>query len=301
MPIIQEGKYQFKDLNKNGELDPYEDWRLTHEDRIGNLISLMTLDEKVGLMFHPNIAVTPDGIVKYDLTEEERQSLEGTGYGSMTGQTLATATAKEYIEEKHFRCILNNGVAEPAVFASWSNNMQEIAEGTRLGIPILFSSDPRHGAKLGGHLSGSQYFSQWPGIEGQYGITASRNLELVRKYGEVTAEEYRAVGLHMILGPQIDVTTEPRWRRNAGSFSESAELTAQMLEAFMDGAQGPSAGPGKILVMLKHWPGSGPHKDGQGDWLVYPGNNFDYHLIPWKAGISKGALAVMGYYQRHLL
>lgn len=100
----------------------------------------------------------------------------------------------------------------------------------------------------------------------------------------------------MILGPQIDVMTEPRWSRNMGCFSEDADLTAEMLAAFMDGARGKDVGPEKILVHLKHWPGAGPHKDGTGQWLTYPGNNFDYHLIPWKKGIEKGALAAMGYY-----
>jgi hypothetical protein len=74
--IISEGNYQFKDLNKNGTLDPYEDWRLPVEDRLDNLVSLMTLEEKIGLMFHPNIAVPVDGVVKYDLTEEEKAALE---------------------------------------------------------------------------------------------------------------------------------------------------------------------------------------------------------------------------------
>ena len=290
------GKYLFKDLNKNGELDAYEDWRLPVDDRIKNLIGLMTLEEKIGLMFHPNIAVTPNGIVKYDLTDEERAAIGITQGAMMTGQMRASATAKSFIEEKNFRCILNNGVAEPTVFASWSNDMQEIAESSRMGIPIMFSSDPRHGAKLEAHVNGIQYFSQWPSTEGQVGITASRDTVLVRKYGEVTAEEYRAVGLHMILGPQIDVTTDPRWGRDFGAFSESAELTAEMLGYFMDGAQGQMVGTDKILVMLKHWPGAGPLKGGKSDWLVYPGNNFEYHLIPWKEGIAKGALAVMGSY-----
>ncbi len=313
--IIKEGRYRFKDLNKNGVLDPYEDWRLGTEDRIANLVSLMTLEEKAALMFHPNFAVPPDGTIKYDLTDEERQALAltasepygvPTGPGSHTGgqgggtviigQTRASATAKSYIEEKNFRCLLNNGVAEPKLFAEWSNGLQELAEASRLGIPVLFSTDPRHGVNLGGHVTGAQYFSQWPGIEGMIGMGASRDTALMRKYGEVVAEEYRAVGLHMILGPQIDLPTDPRWRRSSGSISESAELTADMLGAFMDGAQGPSVGPSKILVQLKHWPGSGTHKGGEGDWLVYPGDNFEYHLIPWKAGIAKGALAVMGYY-----
>ena len=302
--IIQDGKYQFKDLNKNGQLDKYEDWRLPMEERIADLVSQMTLEEKVGLMFHPNIAVNETGVVKYDLTDEEKEMLRrmeeeryagpigpgGQNAGAMAmGQMRRTATAKSYIEEKNFRCILNNGVAPPEKFANWSNGMQEIAEASRLGIPIVFSSDPRHSAKLGGHVSGTQYFSHITNGEGQVGITAGRDLDMMRRFGEVMAEEYRAVGLHMFLGPQVDVITEPRWGRNMGCFSESAELTADMTAALIEGAQGDHVGPGKILVHLKHWPGSGR-------WLVYPGGNQEYHYLPWKKGIEKGALAAMGYY-----
>ena len=309
--ILTEGKYQFKDLNKDGKLDPYEDWRLPMEERIADLVGQMTLEEKVGLMFHPNIAVNETGIVKYDLTPEEKEALRraeeeryagpigpgGQNAGAMAmGQMRRTATAKSYIEEKNFRCILNNGVAAPDKFANWSNGMQEIAEASRLGIPIVFSSDPRHSAKLGGHVSGRQYFSHITNGEGQVGITAGGDPEMMRRFGEIMADEYRVVGLHMFLGPQIDVITEPRWSRNMGCFSESAELTAEMTAALVEGAQGPDVGPGKILVHLKHWPGSGPHKGGSGRWLVYPGNNQKYHYLPWKAGIEKGALAAMGYY-----
>ncbi|MBO4765580.1 MAG: glycoside hydrolase family 3 C-terminal domain-containing protein [Bacteroidales bacterium] len=309
--ILSVGKYQFKDLNKNGRLDVYEDWRQPMEKRIADLVSQMTLEEKVGLMFHPNIAVTESGIVKYDLTDEEKEALRraeeeryagpigpgGQNAGAMAmGQMRRAATAKSYIEEKNFRCILNNGVAAPEKFANWSNQMQEIAEASRLGIPIVFSSDPRHSAKLGGHVSGTQYFSHITNGEGQVGITAGGDPEMMRRFGEIMAAEYRAVGLHMFLGPQIDVITEPRWSRNMGCFSESAELTAEMTAALIEGAQGENVGPGKILVHLKHWPGSGPHLGGSGRWLVYPGGNQEYHYLPWRKGIEKGALAAMGYY-----
>ncbi len=312
--IITEGNFQFKDLNKNGALDPYEDWRLPMEQRIADLVGQMTLEEKAGLMLHPNIAVPESGEIKYDFTDEEKAILAraaeegnyagpvgpgGQGGGAMgIGQMRRTATAKSYIEEKNFRNILNNGTCAPEKFARWSNGMQEIAEASRLGIPIMFSTDPRHGSGTGAHVRGTQYFSQFPSNEGQVGITAARDPKLVEDFGAIVAEEYRAVGLHMILGPQIDVMTEPRWGRNMGCFSESAELTAEMLEAFMDGAQGKDGkvGPHKILVHLKHWPGSGPHAGGSGRWLVYPGGRQDYHYIPWKAGIAKNALAAMGYY-----
>ena len=311
--ILTEGKYQFKDLNKNGKLDAYEDWRLPMEKRIADLVGQMTLEEKAGLMLHPNIAVPESGEIKYDFTDEEKALMAraaeeqyagpvgpgGQGAGNMAvGQMRRTATAKAYIEEKNFRNILNNGTCAPEKFARWSNGMQEIAEASRLGIPVMFSTDPRHGSGTGAHVRGTQYFSQFPSNEGQVGITAARDPKLVEDFGAVVAEEYRAVGLHMILGPQIDVMTEPRWGRNMGCFSESAELTTQMLEAFMDGAQGKAGkvGPGKILVHLKHWPGSGPHAGGSGSWLVYPGGKQDYHYMPWKAGIAKNALAAMGYY-----
>lgn len=309
--IITVGKYQFKDLNKNGVLDRYEDWRLPQDERIADLVGQMTLEEKAGLMFHPNMAVKESGEIKYDLTPEEKEALKnaqeqryagpigpgGQNAGMMGfGQMRAQATAKSYIEELGFRCILNNGVAAPDKFANWSNGMQEIAEASRLGIPIVFSSDPRHSAKLGGHVSGTQYFSHIANGEGQVGITAGRDPEMMKQYGEVMAAEFRAVGLHMFLGPQVDVITDPRWSRNMGCFSEDADLTAEMVGAFMDGAQGDNVGPDKILVHLKHWPGSGPHQDGGGSWLYYPSNNQEYHYKPWVTGIAKGALAAMGYY-----
>ncbi len=100
----------------------------------------------------------------------------------------------------------------------------------------------------------------------------------------------------MNLGPQIDLTTDPRWGRNAGCFSEDAQLTAEQVVAYIEGAQGEKLGPDSIITMIKHWPGSGPHRGGRGRQLVYPGNNFDYHPIPWRAAFDAGAVTVMGYY-----
>ena len=195
--ILTEGEYQFKDLNKNGVLDAYEDWRLPMEERIADLVSQMTLEEKAGLMFHPNIAVPESGVIKYDFTDEEKALLAkaaeeqyagpvgpgGQGAGVMAiGQMRRTATAKSYIEEKNFRNILNNGTCAPAKFAEWSNGMQEIAEASRLGIPIMFSTDPRHGSGTGAHVRGTQYFSQFPSNEGQVGITSARDAKLVEDF-----------------------------------------------------------------------------------------------------------------------
>ncbi len=268
-PILEIDGLKFKDLNKNGVLDPYEDWRLPVDVRVEDLLSKMTLEEKVGQMFHPNIA-------------------RGT---LITNPLPVDAVTKQYIG-----FLLNNGIAEPATFAWWSNAVQELAESTRLGIPVLFSSDPRHGAILAGHVTGTQFFSGWPKREGFLGMAATRDIELTKKYGEVVAAEYRAVGLHMILGPIVDVMTEPRWGRNGETWGEDAELTATLAAAFIRGAQGEKLGPTSIATMPKHWPGSGPHDDGAGRWFTYPGNNFEYHLKPFIAAFEAGAPATMCYY-----
>lgn len=268
-PVLEIDGLKFKDLNKNGVLDPYEDWRLPVDVRVEDLLSKMTLEEKVGQMFHPNIA---------------------------SGLLMTRPLPVQAVVERKIGFLLNNGIAEPAAFAWWSNAVQELAEGTRLGIPVLFSSDPRHGAVLVGHVTGTQYFSGWPKREGFLGMAATRDIELTKKYGEVVAAEYRAVGLHMILGPIVDVMTEPRWGRNGETWGEDAELTAALASAFILGAQGEQLGPNSIATMPKHWPGSGPHDDGAGRWYAYPGNNFEYHLKPFIAAFKAGAPATMCYY-----
>ncbi|MCS7216467.1 MAG: glycoside hydrolase family 3 C-terminal domain-containing protein [Candidatus Bipolaricaulota bacterium] len=271
VPILEIGGFKFKDLNKNGVLDPYEDWRLSVDERVENLLAQMTLEEKIGQLLHPNLGAP--------------HTLE-----------WVKANAKRWILDVGLGCILTNAVSPPQMFATWTNAMQEVAESSRLGIPIIFSSDPRHGALLIGHVTGTQYFSAWPKREGMLGIAATRNLELAKRFGEVMAIEYRAVGLHMFLGPIVDVMTEPRWGRNGETFGEDAELTAAMAAAFIKGAQGETLGPNSIVTMPKHWPGSGPHAGGAGRWFAYPGNNFEYHLKPFIAAFKAGAPATMCYY-----
>ncbi|MEM3434234.1 MAG: glycoside hydrolase family 3 N-terminal domain-containing protein [Candidatus Methanomethyliaceae archaeon] len=282
-PILEIDGLKFKDLNKNGVLDPYEDWRLPVDVRVEDLLSKMTLEEKIGQMLHPNVTMPADGRIAPD---------ETLRFGNITIVRYGPAT----LVERGIGYMLNNGIAHPVVFATWSNTVQEMAEKTRLGIPILFSSDPRHGAFLSGHVTGVQYFSGWPKREGFLGMAATRDVELTEQYGKVVAAEYRAVGLHMLLGPIVDIMTEPRWGRNGETWGEDADLTATLATAFIRGAQGEKLGPTSIATMPKHWPGSGPHDNGSGQWYAYPGNNFEYHLKPFIAAFKAGAPSTMCYY-----
>ena len=141
--------------------------------------------------------------------------------------------------------------------------------------------------------------SQWPD---QLGLAAARDPELVRQFGRIAAQELHALGIRVLLGPMADTTTEPRWNRIGGTFGEDANLNAELVAAFVEGFQGKQLGPESVMTVTKHFPGDGPVKDGYdphnsyGKWTIYPGNNFDYHLIPFRAAFRAGTGGVMGGY-----
>ena len=123
-----------------------------------------------------------------------------------------------------------------------------------------------------------------------------------REFADIARQEYVAVGIRVALHPLADLATEPRWARAAGTFGEDAELAAQMVAAYIRGFQGESLGPESVACMTKHFPGGGPQRDGEdphfpyGREQVYPGGNFDYHLIPFEAALEAGTAQVMPYY-----
>ena len=180
--------------------------------------------------------------------------------------------------------------------------MQRLAEATRLGIPVTISSDPRHAFDENPATSwAAGAFSQWPE---PIGLAATRDEELVRGFGEIARQEYRAVGIHVALHPMADVATEPRWARIAGTFGEDFELAGRMTAAYIRGFQGDELGPGSVACMTKHFPGGGPQADGEdphfpyGKDQVYPGGRFEDHLRPFESAFAAGTAQVMPYYGR---
>ncbi len=273
----------FRDLNKNGKLDPYENHRLGVNERVEDLLRQMTLEEKTGLMFYPIVGVSPDGSL-----------VEDQSYFSQIGST-------EAIVKKHINHMGSFLPMRPEAIAAWNNNIQKIAENTRLGIPVTICSDPRHGIDKPYTLSNPYYpgISHWPD---PLGLAATRDTELVRQFGSIVAREYRAVGISVALHPMADLATEPRWGRIAGTFGEDAQLAAECVAAYIKGLQGETWGPNSVACMTKHFPGGGPQKDGwdchypYGKEQVYPGDNFDYHLIPFKSAITAGTAQIMPYF-----
>ena len=218
-------------------------------------------------------------------------------------EPMGSANPTQLVTERHIRYILvrPNAGETPDITAKFHNGLQEMAESSRLGIPIVFSTDPRHGVGRGGAsgAAAKPAISQWPD---QLGLAATRDPELVRQFGQVAARELRAIGIQCLLGPMADVSTEPRWNRISGTFGEDFELATTLTGAIVEGFQGKQLGPESVMTVTKHFPGDGPVKDGYdphnsyGKWTIYPGNRFDDHLRPFKAAFDAGTGGIMGGY-----
>jgi len=271
----------YRDLNNNGQLDPYENPALPIGDRIEDLLARMTLEEKAGMMFQTMVAMGEDG--KFDPT-----------VGAFGRESISDMMDKHMT---HFNLI---GSASAEQIATWYNDLQKYAESKRLGIPVTLSTDPRHAFSHnpGAHLQ-TEAFSQWPEPPG---FGAIDDEDLVEEFANIARQEYIAVGLRLALHPMADLATEPRWARLNGTFSEDAETAGRLTAAYIRGFQGKELGKDSVACMTKHFPGGGPQKDGEdphfdyGREQVYPGDNFDYHLIPFKHAFEAGTAQIMPYY-----
>ena len=308
--LVFDNRFAFKDLNRNGKLDPYEDWRLSAGERAKDLASKMSIEQIAGLMLYSGHQAIPAAGGRFASTYRGKPFVESGAKAS----DLTDAQIK-FLKTDNLRHILITSVESPETAARWNNNVQALCESLGLGIPANNSSDPRHrtvadaeyNAGAGGQIS------MWPG---SLGMAATFDPKLVERFGQIAAREYRALGIATALSPQIDLATEPRWSRVNGTFGESPRLSAEMARAYVDGFQTSTGekeiaggwGYTSVNTMVKHWPGGGPEEGGRdahfayGKYAVYPGNNFPDHLIPFTAGAfklagkTKMASALMPYY-----
>ena len=229
--LLEDDGYAFKDLNQNGKLDTYEDWRLSTEERAKALAEMMAADGRDGI---ESIA----GLMLYSAhTAVSSETVSGTELDSRSGTQDGTTTM-EAITDNKLRHVLVTSIASPEIGAKWSNNLQAIVEGMEYGIPCNNSSDPRHEASADAsvqYVAGeSGTISQWPG---SLGLAATYDPEVVKDFGNTVAKEYRALGIGTALSPQIDLASEPRWSRVNGTYGENTELTIDLSRAVVDGYQ----------------------------------------------------------------
>ncbi|MDR1393767.1 MAG: glycoside hydrolase family 3 C-terminal domain-containing protein [Bifidobacteriaceae bacterium] len=261
---------------------PYQDSTLSPSQRANDLLSRLDLEDKAGLMFQTMVSYGP---------LDQRNPAFGL-------PSLASMVVKRRLN--HFNLI--GAFESPGEMAAWQNAAQDLAAGCGIGIPITFSSDPRHGfTDNPGTAIMAGPFSQWPE---PLGLAAIGDPVVVEEFADTVRREYLAVGLRLALHPQIDLATEPRWSRVGGTFGEDATLSSVLAQAYVRGLRGPCLGPDSVSAMAKHFPGGGPQKDGEdahfeyGKDQIYPAGQWDYHLKPFIAVIAAGVSQIMPYYGR---
>ena len=306
-PILTIDGLKFKDLNRNAQLDPYEDWRLPACERASDLAGRLSIEEIAGLMLYSGHQPIP-------------QTTKPVYGGKPFGESGAnpwdlTDEQKAFLHDDNVRAVLVTKVESPATAAKWNNRLQAFVERLGHGIPANNSSDPRNEtATTDEFLAGAGgQISLWPR---PIGMGAIMDPELIRQFGEIASQEYRALGIATALSPQVDMTTEPRWRRNLGCFSEDPKLVTDYARAYCDGFQTSTGaamiadgwGYHSVNAMVKHWPGGGTEEGGRdshysfGKFAVYPGGTFNMHLEPFSKGAfmldgpTHCASAVMGFY-----
>ena len=290
--LIDDG-FAFKDLNRNGTLDQYEDWRLSPEERADNLATQLSIEEIAGLMLYSSHQAVP------------MVSQMGFGSSLYNGKSFEESGAKpsdlsddqkKFLRDDHLRAVLVTRVESPAVAAEWNNNMQAFVEGLDHGIPANTSSDPRHEANATTEFNagaGGQ-ISLWPT---SLGLAASFDPALMYRFGEIASEEYRALGITTALSPQVDIATEPRWFRFDGTFGEDPQLATDMARAYCDAFQTTPESKGwgvkSVNAMVKHWYGYGAQEGGRdshfasGKYATYPGKNLAMHKRSFVEGAFK--------------
>ncbi|HZK04748.1 MAG TPA: glycoside hydrolase family 3 N-terminal domain-containing protein [Actinomycetaceae bacterium] len=314
--IIEVDGESFKDLNGSGELDAYEDWRLPADQRVADLVAAMTIEEKSGLMLIDTLNAECGG----ELGENAEDYLNT----QQMRRFIFRNTVVEDATECEAATGLSGSVITAEEAATFMNAMQEAAEGSRLGIPVLYKSNARNHidplAVPGVNTAGGSMtaFPKEAGLAAAaLGAQAANGAEptdgdmsVIQEFAEVMGAEWSAIGLRGMYGYMADLSTEPRWYRTHETFTEDADLNANImrtlvesLQGEMDEETGSSLSPDTdVALTLKHFPGGGPQELGLdphysfGKTQVYPGGAFGEHLKPFQAAIDAGVSSIMPYY-----
>ena len=280
-PLLEVDGLSFRDLDADGQLAPYEDWRLSPEQRSDDLVARMTLPEKVGTLMHANMP----GL--------------GKDYGQPTGYDLETLG--QQVNGKYITSYLTRLSLPPAEMAEQSNAAQEVAEASRLGIPLTFSTDPRnHFQYVLGASASVNGTTQWPEL---LGFAALDDEALVRRFGEIARKEYRAIGIHMALSPQLDLATEPRWPRVNATFGSDSTIASRLGGAYVAGFQGGEDGlqADGVITVAKHWVGYGAQPEGWDAHNYYgrfatPGEHLPMHIAAFDGALAAKTAGIMPAY-----
>ena len=276
--IIEVDGYQFKDLNDNGQLDPYEDWRLSPQERAENLLSLMSAGQKAAQMVHLTMVTKKDSWFAKD----------NVGFALVYEYLFDTAEADPEDEDEEADSDEAQEITSVRNAARLTNEIQELSESAELGIPIIFSMDTEAGAA---------YVKDATFLPDQINLGAANDAELTEKYYQVLKEELTSIGVRMALSPDADLITDPRWGRNQECYSEDTEVVQNLIAIAVRTLQGGSAlTQDSVMATVKHFPGAGAQTNGvDGTPLTIAEDSLALHLAGFQAAMDAGAAAVMPY------
>lgn len=283
VPLIELGGNTFRDLDRNGALTPFEDWRLAPDVRARDLVSRLTIAEKAGLTMHGVLTVG--------------DNTAGIGKGGYN-----TSLATEQIVRDHISSFITRLRENPRVIAEENNKIQAIAESSRIAIPVTISSDPRnHFQAAIGASTDAVGFSQWPEL---LGFASLGDPGRVKRFAQIASQEYRAAGIHMALSPQADLFTEPRWSRGIGTFGADPKLARALVRAYVEGFQGSAVGPTTtgVLSIVKHWVAYGAAPQGfdshnfYGRFANVDNRSLRLHIEPFKGAFDAHVAGIMPTY-----
>lgn len=304
--VIEVDALEFRDLDGDGELTPFEDWRLSPQERARDLVGRMSPEEKIGLMV---ISSRPMGISQHN---KELTSHDGAldeqhlpiKLDPHTSAGIPFEGTTQMIQQMHMRHFIMREEPTGSRIATWINAMNEVAEGTRWGIPVVVAANSKNesgGFRMGGTPE-DQPFTQWPGT---LGLAATGSLEVIRSFAEHSRQEWVASGLRKGYMYMADVLTDPRWFRGHGTLGEDPAFVSEAIGAIVRGFQGEDGlDENGVALTTKHFPGGGARENGtdphyaEGRFNVYPtpGSLEDYHLPPFQAAIDAGTSSIMPYY-----
>ncbi len=262
-------------------LPAYKDRCLSIDIRLSDLLSRMTLEEKVGQL------LCPLGWEMYEIhgsevhpSEKFKQLIKERNVGMLWATYRADPWTKKTIA---------NGL-NPELAAKAGNALQKyVMENTRLGIPMFLAEEAPHG-----HMAiGATVFPT--GI----GMAATWSPELVKEVGQVIAKEIRSQGGHISYGPVLDLTRDPRWSRVEETFGEDPVLSGILGASMVDGLGGGNLSQKyATIATLKHFLAYAVPEGGQNGNYASVGIR-DLHqnfLPPFRKAIDAGALSVMTSY-----
>lgn len=265
----------YNDLNKNGRMDPYENPSASIEERVDNLISLMTLEEKVGQL----------------------QMTMGWEYYDRQGQEVSISDKfKQDIRNRHLGSTWALMRADPWTQKDFSNGLdfekagqltqemqQWVRDSTRLGIPFFFAEECPHGLMA----LNTMVFPT------AIGRASSFNVELERIMGMAAAVETSLHGVNIAFGPVADIARDPRWSRMEEGYGEDPVLTAAMASQYAWGLQ--SAG---LIATMKHFSAYGVSEGGHNGASAHVGNRELLSVLsyPFMKSVQNGLKSVMTSY-----